>query len=154
MRTYITPALLHRFDNKNSDFCIKCTEEEGTLFHCLWSCPKILTFWEKVIQTTSDIISVKLPACPRFFILGLVPSELGMSEANKKIIILCSLQAKHCIAISWKSPEPPTVEYWLRSLSNTLAMEKLTYATKGKIQSFFKLWGQFIEFLESHQSRS
>ena len=31
MRTYITPALLHHFDNKNSDFCIKCTEEEGTM---------------------------------------------------------------------------------------------------------------------------
>ncbi len=31
MRTYITPALLHRFDNNNPDFCIKCREEEGTL---------------------------------------------------------------------------------------------------------------------------
>ena len=148
MCTYVTPALLHRFDNKNSDLCIKCTEEEGRLFHCLQSCPKIFTFWEKVIQITSDIIYVKLPACPRIFI----PSELGMSEENKKIIILCSLQAKHCIAIFWKSPEPPAVEYWLRSLSRTLAMEKLTYATKGKTQNFFTLWGQFIEFLESHRN--
>ena len=154
MRTYITPAPLHHFDNKNSDCCIKCPEEEGTLFHCLWSCPKILTFWEKAIQTTSDIISVKLPACPRIFILGLVvPSELGMSEANKKIIILCSLQAKHCIAISWKSPEPPAVEYWLRSLSNTLAREKLTYATKGKIQSFLNFGDNSLNFLKVNNQR-
>ncbi len=47
----------------------------------------------------------------------------------------------------------PTVGHWFKNLSNCLAMEKLTYATKGKIQSFFKIWGRFIKFLESHLPR-
>lgn len=58
MHTYVTPTLLHCFDNNNSDFCNKCSKKEGTLLHCLWSCPKIKKFWEKIIET--DIISVQL----------------------------------------------------------------------------------------------
>ena len=64
---------------------------------------------------------------------------------------MCSLQAKHCIAISWKSMEVPSVNAWSKTLSNTLAMEKLTYATKGKLQSFYKVWEQFTDFLECQQ---
>ena len=154
MRTYITPALLHRFDSNNPDFCIKCREEEGTLFHCLWSCPKVKTFWTNITQTISEIISVKLPVCPQIFILGLFPTQSKLSVVNKKIVTLCSLQAKHCIASSWKSMDSPSVDHWFRSLSSVLAMEKLTYALKGKMQCYWKLWGKFINFLESRQSGS
>ena len=52
MRTYITPARLHRFDNNHSDFCIKCSEEEGTL---LLPSPTI----------RSSVFSSKLNVCRR-----------------------------------------------------------------------------------------
>ena len=154
MRTYITPeSLLHRFDNNNPDVCIKCGLEEGILFHCLWSCPNIKSFWEKVIETISDVICTVLPVRPRIFILGVLPPDLQLSSLNRKIVILCSLLAKHCIAVTWKSTETPTVSHWLKSLSNCLALEKLTYASKGKMKMFFKVWGQFMGFLESLQAR-
>ncbi len=40
MCTY-THSWLHRSDNHNPDLCIKCGQEEGMLFHCLWSCPQM-----------------------------------------------------------------------------------------------------------------
>ncbi|KAG9283901.1 WD repeat-containing protein 3 isoform X1 [Astyanax mexicanus] len=151
MRTYMTPSLLHRFNNNNPDLCNKCGLEEGTLYHCLWTCPKIREFWEKVIDRVSDISSTRLPLCPKLFILGLVPSDLRLSNAEKKMVYMCSLQAKYCIATSWKAMEAPSVNVWFKSLSNTLALEKLTYAKKGKLRSFYKIWEQFIDFLESQQ---
>ena len=151
MRTYITPSLLHRFNTNNPDLCIKCGLEEGTLYHCLWDCPKIREFWEEVIKQVSNISLTRLPVCPKLFIFGLFPTDLILSSAKKKMIYMCSLQAKHSIAISWKSMEAPSANVWFRSLSNTLAMEKLTYAKRGKLQSFYKIWGQFTDFLERQQ---
>ena len=93
-------------------------------------------------------------AClPPHFILGVLPPDLQLSSLNRKIVILCSLLAKHCIAVTWKSTETPTVSHWLKSLSNCLALEKLTYASKGKMKMFLKVWGQFMGFLESLQAR-
>ena len=151
MRTYITPSLLHRFNNNNPDLCIKCGLEEGTLYHCLWTCPKIREFWEKVIERISDINSTRLPVCPKLFILGLVPTDLRLSITDKKMVYMCSLQAKYCIATSWKAMEAPSVNFWFKTLSNTLAMEKMTYAKRGKLQIFYKVWEQFTDFLESQQ---
>lgn len=45
---------------------------------------KIKQFWEKVIQTISDIIAIGLPVCPWVFIVRL-PPELILSGANKKL---------------------------------------------------------------------
>ena len=45
MRTYITPVKLKSFSSNNSDMCYKCNQYKGSLFHCLWECPKIQAFW-------------------------------------------------------------------------------------------------------------
>lgn len=45
MRTYITPAKLHQFNNNIPDICIKCEQSKGTLLHCMWNCKEIATFW-------------------------------------------------------------------------------------------------------------
>lgn len=34
-RTYITPVKLHNFNPDIPDTCIRCTEEIGTLYHCI-----------------------------------------------------------------------------------------------------------------------
>lgn len=85
----------------------------------------------------SDIISIRLSMCPKF-----CPNRL---KTVKKMITVRSLQAKHCIAISWKSIEAPSVVLWLKSLSNSLAMEKLTYANKGKLQSMEAIYPGMIQ---------
>ena len=47
MRTYITPLKLDKYDDNIPDLCIKCIEEKGTLFHCMWQCSKVKAFWEE-----------------------------------------------------------------------------------------------------------
>lgn len=73
MRTYITPAILHKFNDNIPDTCIKCNEVRGTLYHCIWECVKVKSFWQDLIEIIDQILLKKLPLDPKIFILGIFP---------------------------------------------------------------------------------
>lgn len=50
MRVYVTPVILHHISATIPDTCSKCSEEKGTLFHCLWKCKYIEKFWKDVLK--------------------------------------------------------------------------------------------------------
>ena len=150
MRTYITPSLLHHFDPNTPDQCIKCNVERGTLFHCLWKCPEIMKFWKEVLGILSQIISEDIPICPQLCILGIFPDNFKVNGKKKSMIIYSLLQAKHTIALFWKNPDRPDIKQWYRELSSCLALEKLTFAIKGKSAIFQEIWGQFIHFMRGN----
>lgn len=71
---------------------------------------------------------------------------------SKKIITaldLCLLLAKRVIALSWRSTSKPKFTHWIKEMSTTLPMEKITYIIKGKLSLFQNIWGPFMEYLES-----
>ncbi len=133
MRTYLTPAKLHQFNNNFPDICIKFEQSKGTLFHCMWDCKVIRIFWHEISQIIHKMLNVRLPLDPKMFILGLYPPTLVISR-NKWILMNMSLlQTKHSIALLCKSTQMPQVGQWLREMSNSYAMEKITYwKEKGK----------------------
>lgn len=56
-RWYHTPQLLHRYIPSSTDRCWRCQQDEGTLLHIFWSCPRlpknVKTMWFQVIQLSS-----------------------------------------------------------------------------------------------------
>lgn len=97
MRAYITPTLLNKFNPNIPDVYAKCGMN-GTLFHCLWDCPYIQTFWREISDTLSCVTGEKLSMCPKLFILGIFDNNCKISRADKKMIVYCLLQAKLTIA--------------------------------------------------------
>ena len=150
MRMYISPSKLHHFNPNIPDQCIKCNVEKGTLFHCLWKCPEIMKFWKEVLKILSQIVSEDIPICPQLCILGIFPDNFKINTKKKSLIIYCLLQAKHTIALFWKNPDKPDIKQWYRELSSCLALEKLTFALKGKSSAFQEMWGQFIHFMNAN----
>ena len=65
-------------------------------------------------------------------------------------IDICILQAKRVIALSWKSPDKPSISQWFRELSLCLPLEKITYILKGKQEKFQEVWGCFIEYIKNN----
>ena len=45
MHTYITPVKLPKFNDNIPDTCIMCNEARGTMYHCVWECVKVKSFW-------------------------------------------------------------------------------------------------------------
>ena len=149
MRVYITPVKLHKFNDNIPDTCIKCDESRGTLFHCIWECTKTNAFWKDVISMIENILSKKLPLDPKMCILGLYPRTLVLKKEEIKFIDMCMLQAKRTIALGWKNVNGPWIGVWLRQMSSSMSMEKLTYIVRKKSEMFENVWRPFIHFLQN-----
>ena len=75
------------------------------------------------LDMLSYITGVRIKLCPNLCMLGTIPIEYKLKINKKKSILL---QAKHSIAISWRSTGRPSLQAWPSTLSNSLALEKLT----------------------------
>lgn len=49
--------------------CLKCQEDNGTLVHLLWECPKIQEYWSSVHKVLEKIVSQDILFCSRLYIL-------------------------------------------------------------------------------------
>ena len=149
-RLYITPAKLHHFNPNIPDTCFKCKDQKGTLFHCMWECQKILSFWRKVLDLASQIIGKEVPLSPKLCLLNLYPENFTTSKKVRSLLNICFLEAKRCIALSWKSDTPCATSQWLRGMTSYLALEKISYTTKNRLDKFWEIWNIFYNFLENN----
>lgn len=146
MRIYITPVQLNKYNRNIPDTCTKCTEAQGTLFHCMWQCNKIKSFWEEVKKAIEKIISKNIPMDPAFFLLGLYPKGHKYNKSERILIDMCLLHAKRSIAMFWKKISRPSVTYWVKQMLATFPLERVTYIQKGRQDMFEELWKPFNMF--------
>lgn len=147
MRTYITPEKLNKYNSAIPDTCIKCRNEKGTLFHCIWQCIEIQEFWQEVKQNIQNILQIQLPLIPQLFILGIYPGNLKIRKNHRTFVDLSILLAKRVIALAWKDTSRPNVSRWLAELSIVLPLEKITYTIKHKQHNFHQIWDPFINYI-------
>lgn len=148
MRTYVTPVKLNRYNHNLPDICIKCGLK-GTLFHCMWECDKIQTFWVETKNTIENIISKQIILDPKLFIMSLYPSKHTYSKAEMSFIDTSLLIAKRCIALNWKNTNAPSITQWLKQMLSSLPLERITYVLKLKQHMFEKIWGPFVAFIKN-----
>lgn len=146
---YITPVILHHISPNIPDVCVKCFIEKGTLIHCLWECPSIQIFWEKVLKCLSFMIESNIPLKPSICILGIYPKDFtGTTNAKEiRMIDFGLLHARRMIALNWKNTDPPLFGVWKRELMSGLGLEKLSYMIRGRQGEFIDVWGSFMSFL-------
>lgn len=149
MRTYITPVKLHQWAPDTPDLCNKCTNDKGTLFHCLWDCWKIENFWKSVTQTLSSIVGVRVPLRATLCILGLYPKDFVINKKQATLVDFGLLQARRTIALFWKSVDAPPLKVWITEMASCFALERLTYILRGKAEDFEIIWKPLTEFLKN-----
>lgn len=148
MRTYVTPAELNKYNKNIPDVCPKCMEAKGTLFHCIWQCMRIKTFWEEVRVITERILSKQVLLDPKLFLLGLYPDKHTYSKSEKVFLNICMLNAKKSIALLWKTEHSPSTTQWIKQMLSTLPLERITYILKAKSQKFDMIWTPFINYVK------
>lgn len=144
MRTYITPVKLHKFNPNIPDSCLKCKQDIGTLYHCMWECTEIQTFWKSILVMIGKLTEENVPCDPKLCLFHIYPVNFVVSASKRKLIDFSLLQAKRAIALKWKEMQGPSSILWIKEMTNNLAMEKLTYAVKGKLKDFYNIWTPFL----------
>lgn len=148
MRIYLAPVDLNRFDPNIPDICTKCTENRGTLFHCIWQCTKVNMFWEEVRVVIEKAISKQILLDPKLFLMGLYPKKHNYNKYERAFIDLSLLNAKKCIALLWKGIYRPSITQWTRQMLSSLPLERTTYILKAKQHVFEFIWGLFIDYVK------
>ena len=148
MRVYITPVKLHHMSNNIPDVCSKCLDEKGTLYHCLWECPKIQRFWNDVIKSMSEIFNIKIPLDVKLCVLGIYPEDFVQTQKKTKLLDFGLLQARRAIALCWKRMDAPSLNMWWRELADCIGLERLTYIAKGKQKDFVQLWEPYMNAIQ------
>lgn len=121
----------------------------------MWSCPQVARFWNEVLNTVGHIIGRVMPTDPKLCILNIYPANFVITNDKKSLIDMCLLEAKRCIARSWKKTTVCSVLEWLNGVTFYMALEKISYFTKNKIDRFWKsIWKVFYNFLENGNIRS
>ena len=54
----------------------------------------------------------------------------------------------HCLLL--ESDTPCGTSQWLRGMTFYLALEKISYTTKNKLDKFWKIWSVFFNFFENN----
>lgn len=117
------------------------------MLHMFWSCSELKPYWRNIVQTIK-IINVKLPYDPRLMLLG-DESVLQLNQRNLHLVKMALIATKKCIAIQWKSVEPPSHMVWLRELASYVPVEKILFNLRKKSSMFEKIWGKFIEYINN-----
>ncbi len=146
-RVYYTPERLHKISISYSECCPRCKTEVGTLLHVL----ELFWTWNLLekIQTIDKIVNIRLPSDPRFMLLGDDSILQFDQRKNLHLVKMALIAAKKCIAIQWKSEEPPSHILWLREISSYVPIEKIMFNLKKKSSMFEKIWGRFIAYMNT-----
>lgn len=54
----------------------------------------------------------------------------------------------------WKSDNVPTIEMWMRELSESLCMEELRYKNAGRLGMFDKVWEPVLKYMKDMRETS
>ena len=87
--------------------CDRCGQSPASLAHVhVLALSKIATYWQKILQSFSDIIGRVLDPKPLTAIVK--EPDLVLSYSQYYIITFISLVAHRLILLNWKKARPPT----------------------------------------------
>lgn len=143
-RTYLTPLRLRTMGRNRNANCPKCQNPDTGLFHMLWSCPVIYTYWTNLINYVTTQVLLPGVLTPEVCLMGLV-DDLAPHIRTRTLLRSLLFYGRKLIALKWMSPTPPTVKAWIKLVNDKLPIIKLTYMARHCPQKFEAVWDPWLE---------
>lgn len=144
-RTYYTRDLLHKIGRADNSLCVRHCGTEGTLWHTIWDCPQIATYWASVMRTMSQVTNVHVSPTAKCCLLNIwEPTDLN--HADQDWVILGMTLAKRNIAQRWGAEQPPTPQQWCRDMDHTMVTEKSVYIHRGCPAKWTHIWNKWNHY--------
>ena len=132
-----------------SPACLKCKISVGTYTHCIWSCPKIQTYWMRVLQDLEKIFGVVLHMDPLSLILGYTSQDTFVDANAARLYNILTYAARKNIFLSWISDKPPTKSNWHKIIMECFPLEYLTCLLHSSEGQFMNIWTPYLHFSSS-----
>uniref|UniRef100_A0A3P9KND8 Reverse transcriptase domain-containing protein n=1 Tax=Oryzias latipes TaxID=8090 RepID=A0A3P9KND8_ORYLA len=143
-RLQISPNRRHQMNPQMSPMCLKCKSSLGTYSHCIWFCPKILSYWRDILEDMEKILGTALVLNPVSLLLGYRDDKV-ISTSGRLYDIL-TYAARKNIFLSWISDKPPSKANWHRLIIELFPLEYLTCLLHSTKSDFMKTWTPYLCF--------
>ena len=106
--------------------------EKGTLIHCRWECKLVQPLWRTAWRFIKKL-KIELSSDPEISLLGIYPEKNTVQKDNCIPVFIAVL---FTIAKTWKQPECPLTEEWIKKMWYIYTMEYYSAIRKNEIMPF------------------
>lgn len=149
-RAYLTPHRGHLMGIYLNADCFKCQASNANLYYCLWTCPVIQQFWQRIRKFVTDNLTNFVPNDSAWAIFGFLdPDQYQCALGAKRLLHLVAAAGTKAILQTWLSDQAPAFRLFLDKLTFLFKMD-WTEATNHKeklAQQFFETWESFSSIL-------
>ena len=115
--------------------CIRCGEKR-ILLHCWWECKLVRPLWRTVWEFLKKL-NTELPHVPVVPLLGI---HLEKNIVQKDTCTPVLIAALFTIPKTWKQPECPSTEKWVKEMWYIYTMEYYSAIKKNEIMYLQQHW--------------
>ena len=149
MRYHLTLVRLAIIEKSTNDKFWRGCGEKGILLNCLWECKLIQPLWRTVRRFLKKL-KIELTYDPAIPLLGIYPEKTIIKKESCTTMFIAALCT---IARTWKQPECPSTDEWIKKMWHIYTMEYDSAIKRNEIELFVVRWMDLESVIQSELSQ-
>lgn len=132
LKWYRTPPQLSYMIKGLNSSCWHCKRSKGYYAHLWCECPKVIEFWQLILEKVNAVCNIKLQLTGKILFMGVLGNN-KVKKPKQNLFKAMIIAAHAVIAYGWKDASKWTLERWNWYLYEWIQSDILSILTQDKV---------------------